>query len=161
MASLDKFIPARELKVGSTLLLSDGSCVIIEAVEVEKLSKPQKTYNLEVADFHTYYVSESKILTHNKCANPKMANRGSTGRTESENLVEQLAMEQVKSDPLNGAKVLKNITLEDKRWLSSDGWVKMQSVIRSGSHQTTIHFVYNQSLNLVDDFKFVAFKTLV
>lgn len=90
-----------------------------------------------------------------------MANRGSTGRTEPENLVEQLAMEQVKSDLLNGAKALKNITLRDKRWLSSDGWVKMQSVIRSGSHQTTIHYVYNQSLNLVDDFKFVAFKTLV
>ena len=67
VASLDKFIPARELKVGSTLLLSDGSCVIIEAVEVEKLSTPQTTYNLEVADFHTYYVSDSKILVHNDC----------------------------------------------------------------------------------------------
>ena len=68
VASLDKFIPARELKVGSTLLLSDGSCVIIEEIKVEKLSTSQTTYNFEVADFHTYYVSDSKILVHNKCS---------------------------------------------------------------------------------------------
>ena len=48
-------------------MLSDGSCVIIEAVEVEKLSTSQTTYNFEVADFHTYYVSDSKILVHNDC----------------------------------------------------------------------------------------------
>ena len=67
VAGLDKFIPASELKVGSTLLLSDGNCVITEEIKVEKLTAPETTYNFEVADFHTYYVSKSKILTHNKC----------------------------------------------------------------------------------------------
>ena len=67
VASLDKFIPAHELKVGNTLLLSDGSCAIIEEIKVEKLTAPETTYNFEVAEFHTYYVSKSKILTHNKC----------------------------------------------------------------------------------------------
>ncbi len=67
VASLDKFIPARELKLGDTLLLSDNTCVIIEEIEVEQLSNPETTYNFEVEDYHTYYVTESKILVHNKC----------------------------------------------------------------------------------------------
>ncbi len=49
------------------LLPRDKSCVIIEEIKVEKLSNPETTYNFEVADFHTYYVSDSKILAHNSC----------------------------------------------------------------------------------------------
>lgn len=48
-------------------MLSDGKLAIIEAIEVEVLSAPETTYNFEVEDFHTYYVSERKILAHNKC----------------------------------------------------------------------------------------------
>ena len=64
----DKFIRAEELKIGFTLLLSDGTPVRIEAIEKEFLSVPETTYNFEVADFHTYYVSDSKVLVHNDCA---------------------------------------------------------------------------------------------
>ncbi len=53
VARLDKFIPARELKLGDTLLLSDNTCAIIEEVRIEKLSKPETTYNFEVEDYHT------------------------------------------------------------------------------------------------------------
>ena len=62
-----KWICARELKVSDQVLLSDGSCAIIEAIEVETLSAPETTYNFEVADFHPYYVSDSKVLVHNVC----------------------------------------------------------------------------------------------
>ncbi len=48
-------------------MLSDGSSAIIEAIEVEKLAVPQTTYNFEVADFHTYYVTQTKVLVHNSC----------------------------------------------------------------------------------------------
>jgi len=67
VANLDKFIPARELKVGEKLLLSSGVCVTIETIQIEQLSEPETTYNFEVADFHTYYVTDSKVLVHNKC----------------------------------------------------------------------------------------------
>jgi len=67
LANLDKFIPARELKVGASLLLSTGTCAIIEAIQIEQLSKPETTYIFEVADFHTYYVTDSKVLVHNTC----------------------------------------------------------------------------------------------
>ncbi len=61
------WICARELKVSDQVLLSDGSCGIIEEIQVEKLSAPETTYNFEVADFHTYYVSDCKVLVHNDC----------------------------------------------------------------------------------------------
>ena len=62
-----KWITTKELKVSDQVLLSDGSCAIIETIEVENLSAPETTYNFEIADFHTYYVSNSKVLVHNKC----------------------------------------------------------------------------------------------
>ena len=40
----------------------------MESVSSRKLSAPETTYNLEVADFHTYYVSDACVLVHNsKC----------------------------------------------------------------------------------------------
>ena len=37
----------------------------MERVSCKKLSEPETTYNLEVADFHTYYVSDACVLVHN------------------------------------------------------------------------------------------------
>lgn len=48
-------------------MLSDGSYGIIKSIKVEKLSKPETTYNFEVEDFHTYFVGESEVLVHNAC----------------------------------------------------------------------------------------------
>ena len=62
------FIEARNLKVSEKLLLSCGKEVIIEKVKVEQLAEAETTYNFEVAEFHTYYVSEKNVLVHNKCA---------------------------------------------------------------------------------------------
>ena len=67
VANLDKFIPAKELKISDKLLLSNGKTVIIDSIEIETLATPETTYNFEVADFHTYYVTDSNILVHNKC----------------------------------------------------------------------------------------------
>ena len=64
-------------------------------------------------------------------------------------------MEQVKSNPLNGATDTK-ITLSDTRWPSSEGWVKMQNdIYTADGSKITIHFNYNPNGNLFDDFKFV------
>ena len=61
------WICANELRSGDELLLADGTIVAIEAVTAEKLSEPETTYNFEVADFHTYYVTDKDVLVHNKC----------------------------------------------------------------------------------------------
>lgn len=58
-----------ELKIGSKLLLSDGSYAIIETVRSIHYEEAQTTYNFEVQGFHTYYVGNG-VLVHNKgCGN--------------------------------------------------------------------------------------------
>lgn len=79
--------------------------------------------------------------------------RGSTGRTEPNNLREQLAMEQVKSNPLAGTQIT-DVKMSDPRWPSSEGWVKMQQIIPTSQGNINIHYVYNPILNIFDDFKF-------
>jgi len=85
---------------------------------------------------------------------PTIAGRGTTGNITPSNLNQQLAMQQVVSNPLAGATKLP-ITMTDPRWPASEGWVKKQNIVRlSDGTKINIHFVYNESLNLVDDFKF-------
>ena len=47
--------------------LANGKQVAIDKIEIENLAEFETTYNFEVADFHTYYVSESNVLVHNDC----------------------------------------------------------------------------------------------
>ncbi|MCD1261187.1 hypothetical protein B5M42_020520 [Paenibacillus athensensis] len=42
---------------------SDGSYLAVDKIEVK--TQHAIVYNFAVADFHTYYVSNLKILTHN------------------------------------------------------------------------------------------------
>jgi len=48
--------------------LANGKQVAIDKIEIENLAEFENTFNFEVADFHTYYVSESNVLVHNMCA---------------------------------------------------------------------------------------------
>ena len=61
------FVEARNLKTSDKLLLSNGKEAIIEKVEAEQLAEAETTYNFEVQDFHTYYVTEKAVLVHNVC----------------------------------------------------------------------------------------------
>jgi hypothetical protein len=61
-----RWVAAAELKPGLAVRLRDNSCAVIEAVEVEHLSKPETTYNFSVAQDHTYFVGSSAILVHNQ-----------------------------------------------------------------------------------------------
>ena len=80
---------------------SNGICAIIEKIEVEQLATPETTYNFEVEDFHTYYVSETNILVHNTCVKSKINESDSlikeanqlSGRIQSEadDLIQQFA----------------------------------------------------------------------
>ena len=83
----------------------------------------------------------------------KTASKGSTGRVTPLNLNEQLAMKQVKSNPIAGTP-LKKVSMTDPRWPASQGWVKMQQLIPTSKGNINIHYVYNQSLQIYDDFKF-------
>ena len=67
VADIEEFVPAKDLKVGQHVLLADGTCAVVDGILVEELSTPEATYNFEVEDYHTYYVSEDKVLVHNIC----------------------------------------------------------------------------------------------
>ncbi len=84
VANLDKFIPAKELKISDKLLLSNGKTVIIDSIEIETLESHETTYNFEVADFHTYYVTDSNILVHNRCPLGKNMEKAGTKFSEDE-----------------------------------------------------------------------------
>ena len=60
---------AYALKKGDIVLLSDGRYGIIEKSIGVQLSAPETTYNLEVEDFHTYFVGERNVCVHNRGCN--------------------------------------------------------------------------------------------
>ena len=95
----------------------------------------------------------------------RLANLGSTARTLPQNVVERLALEEVKNNPFASDARVINLTMNDSRWNSADGWVKMERVINirkfipsdGGSGEISlnivVHYVANRRKNLVDDFK--------
>ncbi|MBL1230535.1 DUF4280 domain-containing protein [Enterococcus sp. BWB1-3] len=91
----------------------------------------------------------------NNLGNPvDVVGKGNTGRFEPDNLIEQIAMSEVQSNPLKNATELP-FKMSDTRWPSDDGWVKMQNnVTLSNGDKISIHYVYNKVTGLFDDFKF-------
>ena len=80
----EKWVSACDLKHGDKVLLSDGTLCEVEGVSCKKLSEPETTYNLEVADFHTYYVSDACVLVHNaECGEPKLPRKVDDGYIKS------------------------------------------------------------------------------
>ena len=49
--------------------LKDGSTQCVDDIEIVELPEGEyvAVYNFEVADFHTYFVSDYDVLVHNKC----------------------------------------------------------------------------------------------
>ena len=84
--STGNWVAAKYLKSGMKVLLSNGEYGIINAVEVEHLEETETTYNFEVEDFHTYYVSESGVLVHNTCSgeNNVLKNIEYTGKVKAQ-----------------------------------------------------------------------------
>jgi RHS repeat-associated protein len=76
--------------------------------------------------------------------------RPSTGRTEPQNLNEQLAMEQAKANPDAGQPINLKGGMKDSNYPGSDGWVKMRQNING----TEVHYVKNMNTGEVADFKF-------
>lgn len=58
---------AAHLRAGDILVLVNGEYVVVEKVQHELLESPVKVYNFQVADYHTYYVSDNGVLVHNSC----------------------------------------------------------------------------------------------
>ena len=68
-------------------------------------------------------------------------------------LREQLATQQVGWNPGAGEKL--PLTMTDSRWPASEGWVKMQQMVKAGGEPINVHYVYNTITGIVDDLKIV------
>ena len=87
------FVEAGKLRIGDCLYNKDGDKHILESISFESLEHPVEVYNIEVEDYHTYYVGVGCIFVHNKCVgengtqtpNTKTWKRGKTERLEVEN----------------------------------------------------------------------------
>jgi hypothetical protein len=69
---VEGWVAASDLRAGDILATLEGKCTV-ERVWNETLETPVSVYNFEVTEFHTYYVSVSIILVHNKCTADKSA----------------------------------------------------------------------------------------
>ena len=60
------WVAAGDLEIGDILCTVDGNKIEVTDTELEKLAEPISVYNLEIVDFHTYFVGEYGVLVHNK-----------------------------------------------------------------------------------------------
>ena len=85
----NKFVPTRELNAGMELSTKDGRGVTIRSLEVSNFSAP--TFNLTVANAHTFFVGEDGVWVHNSnpcrfnqavvdAGNPTVVGKNSDGR---------------------------------------------------------------------------------
>ncbi|MBQ8166088.1 MAG: hypothetical protein IJZ96_03530, partial [Lachnospiraceae bacterium] len=59
------WVAAGDLKSGDKVLKLNGTVAVVTGSELEKLSISILVYNLEVEDFHTYFVGNEPVLVHN------------------------------------------------------------------------------------------------
>ena len=59
------WVTAGELEVGDEVYRLDGSTAVVTGSELERLTESIKVYNLEVEDYHTYFVGDVPVLVHN------------------------------------------------------------------------------------------------
>ena len=59
------WVAAGDLEVGDEVYNLDGTVSVVIGSEVEKLDEPVLVYNLEVENFHSYFVGCVPILVHN------------------------------------------------------------------------------------------------
>ncbi len=126
------------------VLLSTGICVKIEAIQIEKLSKPETTYNFEVEDFHTYYVTESKVLVHNLCKQELVA--GDENGWNAKVSVGGEANHKTPHAHINW----KNQKLAP---VDSNGKILVQSKMDRGTRQKMLRFIKNNMEDIANGIK--------
>ena len=82
------WVAAGDLEFGDTLVTADGDEVEVTEIELERLDEPILVYNLEVEEYHTYFVGNSRVLVHNvykkgSDAEKKLVNMYPDGKSQS------------------------------------------------------------------------------
>ena len=64
------WVAAGDLAVGDSIQAISGDAGVVTGLELEKLDRPISVYNLDVEDFHSYFVADG-VLVHNAGCNNK------------------------------------------------------------------------------------------
>lgn len=124
------WVKAGELNAGDRLRLLSGAAAPIEKVELEELTKPITTYNFEVEDWHSYYVSAQGVLVHNKgnpCADGGTgknvtSNKGNVYNNTPSSNHSATTGNPIKGEPNSSVDILdKNGDIKTRRWFGPDG----------------------------------------
>ena len=70
------FVEAQFLLAGDSLRLATGKEATVEEVWQEAQDEKVLVYNFEVADYHTYFVTELGVLVHNACGGRTVISAG-------------------------------------------------------------------------------------
>ena len=73
---------AHQLKDGSILQIHEGKLLKIDLIR--RRHEVTQVYNVEIGEFHTYFVSTLEILSHNSCGDLEIFNDGYSLRTTIE-----------------------------------------------------------------------------
>jgi len=101
------WVEAQNLVVGDRLVLYDESTVTIDSIRTVQKESPIKVYNFEVAEWHTYFITESNILFHNaNCGNELQQLREAARKMgiKSEKEIQKLSKDLHKWKKSNGMK---------------------------------------------------------
>ncbi len=70
--------PAAQLASGAKIVTAEGDAATV--VAITKTDRVVRTFNFEVADFHTYFVGEGKVWAHNACTTVLYQKVGAAGQ---------------------------------------------------------------------------------
>ena len=122
------FTPAGLVALGNSIVTRAGPS--LQVTRIEKHSSPQRVYNFEVEDYHTYFVGEGALWTHNTVCdifNGARAKADSLRSLPNSKRPEMAcAMELNDGQILVGASKFKNETLEEfQARVDPDGRVRL------------------------------------
>lgn len=94
------FVPTINLVVGDLLLDAYGNTIIIDSIYREECNQDKEVFNLNIEDYHTYFVSENCILVHNsECG-------GSYGSIKNDKANKKFENEEVHHMPADSSSPL-------------------------------------------------------
>ena len=90
------WVAAGDLEIGDILCTVDSDKIEVTDTELEKLDEPILVYNLDVADFDTYFVGEYGVLVHNY--NPNGKKGGTSHQKEINDIVNNNSGSKIKKE---------------------------------------------------------------
>jgi hypothetical protein len=113
-----------------------------------------KAGNAELNSLKSVIELEEQTLTKGNFAGRGSSAKLPVSSVEPSNLKEQIALKEVLSNPYKGSPVPIKKGMTDIRWPQAEGWVKYYQT----NNGTEIHYLWNKTLNLFDDFKIIKIK---